>query len=72
MSDGAGLGIACLPDSVAELWFRSGKLMALLEAWNPPYPGLAIYYPGHRHVPAALRAFIDVVKSLPFTSSAAE
>lgn len=68
----AGLGIAYLPDSVAEPWFRAGKLTALLEEWSPPYPGLAIYYPGHRHVPAALRAFIDVVKSLPFTPPAAE
>ncbi|MGB9096711.1 LysR family transcriptional regulator [Erwinia sp.] len=66
-SAAAGLGIAYVPSSVAEPWLESGKLQTMLEEWSPPSPGLALYYPGHRHVPAALRAFIDVVKSLPVT-----
>lgn len=57
-----GLGIAYVPEIVASERLASGQLVALLEAWSPPYPGLMLYYPGHRHVPAALRAFIDLLK----------
>lgn len=58
-----GLGIAYVPEIVASERLASGQLVALLEAWSPPYPGLMLYYPGHRHVPAALRAFIDMLKT---------
>ena len=47
--------------SVAE-HLKTGHLVTCLEDWTPPFPGLHLYYPGHRHVPAALRAFIDLVK----------
>ncbi|OSQ31181.1 LysR family transcriptional regulator [Thalassospira sp. MCCC 1A03138] len=47
--------------SVAE-HLKTGRLVTCLEDWTPPFPGLHLYYPGHRHVPAALRAFIDLVK----------
>jgi DNA-binding transcriptional LysR family regulator len=36
---------------------------ALLEEWCPAYPGLFLYYPGHRQTPAGLRAFVDVLKA---------
>lgn len=67
-----GLGIAYMPDSVALPWLRSGKLQQLLEEWSPPSPGLALYYPGHRHVPAALRAFIEVMKLQGVTAGRVE
>lgn len=57
-----GPGIAYVPDSVAEPWLKRGELCVVLTEWSPVYPGLALYYPGHRHVPAALRAFIDLLK----------
>lgn len=57
-----GLGIAFVPELVARDRLASGRLVALLEAWSPPYPGLVLYYPGHRYVPVALRAFIDLLK----------
>jgi DNA-binding transcriptional LysR family regulator len=59
-----GLGIAYVPESFAREMQESGRLVAVLEDWCPPIPGLTLYYPGHRHVPAALRAFIDVVKEV--------
>jgi DNA-binding transcriptional LysR family regulator len=41
-----------------------GRLVRVLEDWSPESPGLCLYYPGHRHVPAGLRAFIEVVKEI--------
>jgi DNA-binding transcriptional LysR family regulator len=58
----AGLGIAYVPDSAARELLQSGHLMTVLEDWCPPILGLVLYYPGHAHVPSALRAFIDLIK----------
>ncbi len=41
-----------------------GTLRRTLVDWTPPYEGLALYYPGHRHVPAGLRALIGVIKDM--------
>lgn len=60
----AGMGIAYLPDLVAGHYLQQGKLVPVLSDWCPLGPGLCIYYPGHRHVPAPLRAFIDVLKAV--------
>ena len=60
-----GLGIAFVPERVAKPYLRDNLLCALLEEWCPSYPGMFLYYPGHRHVPAGLRAFIDVLKACP-------
>jgi DNA-binding transcriptional LysR family regulator len=37
-------------------------ISTLLEDWTPPYPGLCVYYPGRRHLPPGLRAFIELVR----------
>jgi len=68
-----GLGIAYTLEPVAELFLRSGQLVRVLEDWSPSLKGLFLYYPGRRQVPAALRAFIDMVRmagrSVPAGSS---
>jgi len=58
-----GLGVAFVPEPFARSALKDGRLCALLEDWSPPIPGFCLYYPGHRHVPPALRAFIDDVRS---------
>lgn len=58
----AGLGIAYGPDRELQPLMASGALVQVLSDWSPPWPGLALYYPGHRHVPAALRALIEEVR----------
>ena len=57
-----GLGVAYMPLQSATPWLARGELVLVLEAWCPWIPGLCLYYPGHRHVPSGLRAFIEVVK----------
>jgi DNA-binding transcriptional LysR family regulator len=57
-----GLGIAYVPETAARPWLEAGRLIALLEDWSPPVGGLRLYYSSHRHVPAPLRAFINVMK----------
>ncbi len=57
-----GLGIAYVPDRTARPYLDSGALVPVLDEWCPSIPGLFLYYSGHRHVPAGLRAFIDVLK----------
>jgi DNA-binding transcriptional LysR family regulator len=58
----AGLGIAYLPKRSAQPMLKAGRIVSLLEDWMPEAPQLCMYYSGHRHVPAALRAFIEIVK----------
>lgn len=59
----AGLGIAYVVERSASPYIERGELIPLLDDWCPTIPGLFLYYPGHRHVPPALRAFIDVLKA---------
>lgn len=58
----AGLGIAYVPEAFAREALKSGRLVAVLADWCPPIPGLTLYYPGNRHMPSTLRAFVDVLK----------
>jgi len=58
-----GLGIAYGVEAVAEPFLRSGQLVRVLEDWSPSFEGLYLYYPGHRQVPAALRALIDLIRT---------
>jgi DNA-binding transcriptional LysR family regulator len=60
----AGRGIAYVPEVAARGFLADGRLLPLLEEWCPPSSTLALYYPGHRHVPAALRAFIGVLQEV--------
>jgi DNA-binding transcriptional LysR family regulator len=58
-----GLGIAYILEAMAEPFLRSGQLVRVLEDWSPSFEGLYLYYPGHRQVPATLRAFIDMIRT---------
>ncbi|RKF68302.1 LysR family transcriptional regulator [Rahnella variigena] len=57
-----GLGIAYVPEDYARIALKEGRLIAVLEDWCPPVPGLFLYFSGNRHVPAALRALIEMVR----------
>jgi len=57
----AGVGIAYMGMFHVADDLASGRLVALLDEWTPSYPGICLYYPSRRQMPAALRAFIDLV-----------
>ena len=58
-----GAGVVHLFEDMLQPYFDSGELEPLLEAWWVPFAGPFLYYPGHRHVPAPLRAFIDFIRA---------
>ncbi len=57
-----GIGIAFVPEHLALDALRDGRLERVLDDWCPGMPGLALYYPGHRHVSAGLRALIAAIR----------
>ncbi|RYG93983.1 MAG: LysR family transcriptional regulator, partial [Alphaproteobacteria bacterium] len=57
----AGLGIAYVPRLAADDFLETGRPLSVLDDWCPKIEGLCLYYSGHRHVPAGLRAFIDLI-----------
>lgn len=58
-----GVGLAYVFDSMVQAELANGHLVRVLEDWCPHYPGLYLYYPSRRQVPAALKAFIEFVRS---------
>jgi DNA-binding transcriptional LysR family regulator len=58
-----GLGIAYTVEPLAAPFLRSGQLVRVLERYSPAFEGFFLFYPRHRQVPAALRAFIDMIRS---------
>lgn len=57
-----GVGLAQLPEPLAAVALRSGRLKALLPAYAPTAPGVFLYHPGRRQILPKLRAFIEHVR----------
>jgi DNA-binding transcriptional LysR family regulator len=57
----AGCGVIHLFEGWLRPQLSSGALEPVLETWWRPFTGPFLYYPGRRHLPAPLRAFIDFV-----------
>jgi DNA-binding transcriptional LysR family regulator len=58
------LGIAYVLAPAAEAALKAKQLREILSPWLQYAEGVAVYYPGHRKVPPALRAFLDVVREV--------
>jgi DNA-binding transcriptional LysR family regulator len=57
----ADAGLAYIGESSAAGHITAGRLEVVLVGWTPPYPGLSLYFAGRRHIPARLRALIDLI-----------
>jgi DNA-binding transcriptional LysR family regulator len=58
-----GVGLAFEFEGYALAALAEGRLERVLDAWCPAIPAPYLYYPSRRHVPAALRAFIDFARA---------
>ena len=59
----AGTGVIALFEDWLRPHFDSGRLEPVLEPWWQTFSGPFLYYPGRRHLPAPLRAFIDFTRA---------
>ncbi len=59
----AGLGIIHLFEGWLRPELDTGALEPVLESWWESFPGPFLYYPGRRHLPAPLRAFVDFIRN---------
>jgi DNA-binding transcriptional LysR family regulator len=58
----AGVGVIYFFEDMLRPHLDSGALEPILEPWWQRFSGPFLYYPGHRHVPAPLRAFVDFLR----------
>ncbi len=58
-----GVGVAYVIETYARPQLDSGKLVPLLEAYAPPFPGWFLYYPSRRHMPLPLKLFAEFLTS---------
>ena len=60
----AGVALAWVSDQSVREDIARGDLVRVLADWSPSSPGLCLYYPSRRHAPAALRAFVELIREL--------
>ncbi|MGB9097579.1 LysR substrate-binding domain-containing protein [Erwinia sp.] len=58
----AGIGLAFISEFQVAEDLRLGNLISVLDEWSAPFAGLRLYYPGHRHVPAGLKALVAMIQ----------
>ncbi|MBB3010257.1 LysR family transcriptional regulator [Cupriavidus alkaliphilus] len=59
----AGVGVIHIFEGKLRPYLESGALEPILEPWWQKFSGPFLYYPGRRHLPAPLRAFVDFLKA---------
>jgi len=58
----AGLGLAYVPEDLAQPHIDKGLLKRVLEEWCPPYPGYHLYYPSRRQSSPAFALLVDALR----------
>lgn len=57
----AGLGLAYLPEDLAQKHVAEGRLIRVLEDWCPPFSGYHFYYPSRRQTTPAFALLVDAL-----------
>jgi DNA-binding transcriptional LysR family regulator len=58
----AGLGLAYVPEDLAEPYLAKGRLKRVLEDWCAPWTGYHLYYPHRRQASAAFALLVDALR----------
>ena len=58
----AGLGLAYVPEDLAQPHLAKGRLKRVLEDWCPPFPGYHLYYPSRRQSTPAFALLVDALR----------
>lgn len=59
----AGLGVAHTFEGFLAAALKARRLLPILEDWSDRFPGPYLYYANRRHMPHALRSFVDFIKA---------
>jgi DNA-binding transcriptional LysR family regulator len=58
----AGLGLAYVPEGMAQPYISRGRFRRVLEDWCLPYPGYHLWYPSRRQSSAAFALLVDALR----------
>jgi DNA-binding transcriptional LysR family regulator len=58
----AGLGLAFVPEDIAQPYLAKGRLKRVLEEWCPPWSGYHLYYPHRRQSSPAFALLVDTLR----------
>jgi DNA-binding transcriptional LysR family regulator len=58
----AGLGLAYIPEEMAEPHLTKGRLKRVLKDWCQPYSGYHLFYPSRRQSSAAFSLVVDALR----------
>jgi DNA-binding transcriptional LysR family regulator len=59
-----GAGLAWVNEWAVADHMAAGRLREVLEPWSAAQPRLCLYFPGHRHIPAGMRAFVALAREV--------
>ncbi|UZD65693.1 LysR family transcriptional regulator [Marinobacter sp. AN1] len=57
-----GIGLAYVPEELAEPYFTDGRLKKVLEDWCPYFPGFHLYYANRRQASPAFSKFVEAFR----------
>lgn len=60
-----GLGIAYVPEDLAQPYIKEGRLQRVLDDWCPCFPGYHLYYPSRRQPSQAFKVVVDALRYRP-------